>query len=67
MKFIQTILTQFKLITDTNHFIQGPTYNGELLLPAQPLKPTLSDNISLPINLHTLINNHLNNRTNFSS
>ncbi|WP_264993485.1 hypothetical protein, partial [Pseudomonas aeruginosa] len=28
MKFIQTILTQFKLITDTNHFIQGPTYNG---------------------------------------
>ncbi|MGV8604901.1 hypothetical protein, partial [Pseudomonas aeruginosa] len=28
MKFIQTILTKSKITTDTNHFSQAPTYNG---------------------------------------
>ena len=66
MKFIQTILTQFKLITDTNHFIQGPKRQQENYF-SQPSRSNQLSQTTSSINLHTLINNHLNNRTNFSS
>ncbi|WP_216356183.1 hypothetical protein, partial [Pseudomonas aeruginosa] len=69
IKLIQTIHTQFKLTANTNHFIQGPTYDGNrrTISPSPAAQTNSPRQHNPPYKLAPLINDHLNNRTTFSS